>query len=543
MILSGTETPPRVKGSGEESCDERRIFGPPGTGKTTALSAWIRRAAATFGGNVLVASFTRAAATELVGRDLPLGRHRVGTIHSLCRRAWGEREDVFELLPEVVAEWNRDAAPQHVVAVDKGSGADPLTRPKGSEVWREYHVRRARMEPRAGWPSQVRDFAAAFERFKAERGLVDFTEMVERVVTHEIPPPCSAEVVFLDEAQDCTALELAVMRQWAREARYLVMAGDDDQAIYGFRGATPEGFIAPIDPEHVTVLGRSYRLAERVRAHAAGYATTIATRWPKTFEADRPGGDVLREAVHLRNAAGVVDLVERHLDREPEQTVMVLASCDYLLSPTLKELRARGIPFGNPYAASRGHWQPMRGGVDRLRAYARLAAGEGTWEDAGQVVEVLSSKHLAHGAKAQVKGIVDETPEVRVTSGDWGMVTGCGWPDGSARWLADRVLGSALPKFDFAFALANRVTDGEAIAPGALEVQPHVIVGTVHSVKGGEADTVILGPDVSRKAAVEGGYDPDGLRRLFYVAMTRARHRLVLLDPCSRFYEETKQRW
>src|SRR5579862_1388839 len=60
-------------GVGAEGAAEYRIFGPPGTGKTTYLSKQVKNAAERFGSDsVLVTSFTRAAAAELVGRDLPL---------------------------------------------------------------------------------------------------------------------------------------------------------------------------------------------------------------------------------------------------------------------------------------------------------------------------------------------------------------------------------------------------------------------------------------------------------------------------------------
>ena len=83
---------------------EYRIFGPPGTGKTTNLTRQIRRAVDRFGkDSVLVTSFSRAAAAELAGRDLPLSADRVGTLHSHCWHALG-RPEIAEVH---VDEWNR----------------------------------------------------------------------------------------------------------------------------------------------------------------------------------------------------------------------------------------------------------------------------------------------------------------------------------------------------------------------------------------------------------------------------------------------------
>jgi len=73
-----------------EVTSEYRIYGPPGCGKTTSLTRQIRRAVDRFGADsVLVTSFSRAAAAELAGRDLPIAGDRVGTLHSHCYHALG----------------------------------------------------------------------------------------------------------------------------------------------------------------------------------------------------------------------------------------------------------------------------------------------------------------------------------------------------------------------------------------------------------------------------------------------------------------------
>jgi superfamily I DNA/RNA helicase len=70
----------------------------------------------------------------------------------------------------------------------------------------------------------------------------------------------------------------------------------------------------------------------------------------------------------------------------------------------------------------------------------------------------------------------------------------------------------------------------------ALDKDPRIVVGTIHSVKGGEADVVYLFPDLSIAGGREWGVVGRGresVRRLFYVGATRARETLVLCGASS----------
>jgi DNA helicase-2/ATP-dependent DNA helicase PcrA len=70
----------------------------------------------------------------------------------------------------------------------------------------------------------------------------------------------------------------------------------------------------------------------------------------------------------------------------------------------------------------------------------------------------------------------------------------------------------------------------------ALVEQPKIIVGTIHSVKGGEADVVYLFPDLSR-AGNEQYHNPgasrDSILRVVYVGATRARETLYMCQPAG----------
>jgi len=69
----------------------------------------------------------------------------------------------------------------------------------------------------------------------------------------------------------------------------------------------------------------------------------------------------------------------------------------------------------------------------------------------------------------------------------------------------------------------------------ALTQRPHVILGTIHSVKGGEADRVLLFPDLSpqgyRQLGIPGWDGKQSIFRTFYVGATRAKEQLLVADP------------
>ena len=74
--------------------------------------------------------------------------------------------------------------------------------------------------------------------------------------------------------------------------------------------------------------------------------------------------------------------------------------------------------------------------------------------------------------------------------------------------------------------------------PECLNETPRTFVGTVHSVKGTEADVVYLFPDISRAGMEEwqgSAEQKASVYRLFYVAMTRAKDTLVLAEPLGKF--------
>ncbi len=60
---------------------------------------------------------------------------------------------------------------------------------------------------------------------------------------------------------------------------------------------------------------------------------------------------------------------------------------------------------------------------------------------------------------------------------------------------------------------------------------PRITLSTIHAAKGGEADNVLILPDITKSAVDHNDIDPDELHRLFYVAVTRAKKSLHILEP------------
>jgi superfamily I DNA/RNA helicase len=103
--------------------------------------------------------------------------------------------------------------------------------------------------------------------------------------------------------------------------------------------------------------------------------------------------------------------------------------------------------------------------------------------------------------------------------------------NGHLGWFMDNIAKANQKKFDYLCTIVEKHR-------AALKMVPPIIIGTIHSVKGGEADVVYLMPDLSRR-----GYEnwsvPDGRDetiRQFYVGMTRCKETLVVTAPGSEYY-------
>ena len=312
--------------------------------------------------SVLVTSFSRTAAAELAGRDLPISQDRVGTLHSHCWHALGGPE----IAEANVDEWNRDNPSLTITPARK----QPSSKVKmwarttklekaGDELLQRLSRFRGLMLPQNVWPTTLSEFERLWTEYKRENGLLDFTDLIETCLRDVALAPKNPSVIFADEAQDLNRMQLSLVRKWGERANYFIVAGDDDQTIYSFTGATPEAFLDPdIPDDHKIVLKQSYRVPRAVHQFAESLIHQVTRRQEKEYLPRPEDGalDRLSRDGYLRTEYAILKTAAEHI--EHGKTVMFLASCAYMLRPLIAVLRKHGIPFHNPYRKSNGFWNP-----------------------------------------------------------------------------------------------------------------------------------------------------------------------------------------
>jgi len=494
--------------------DPEIILGPPGTGKTTRLLSEVERelASGVAPDRIGYVSFTKRAAREAVerackkfslsDRDLPHFR----TLHSMCFRCLGlSNSDILE--GKKVVEFGRwlGIEMSEMVSMEEGSsfgfkdGDRALFMENLSRV-RRIPLRQQYDEAHDSLPwHMVERVGRGLSQYKRDHHLVDYTDMLRMFCESDTYAP-SLEVLFVDEAQDLSPLQWDVVWKLALDARRVVIAGDDDQAIYRWAGADVEKFV-DMDGD-VTVLGQSWRVPSSVQAVSAGIlsrlhrrrdkawsprvAEGVVTRVPDFWSADLSGPDVL---VLVRNAF-VARSIMPHLSRE-------------------------GVVY-----EWRGHPSIRQSTVDAVRLWETLRRGEAvTVDEARQVYSLMSSGTGVRRGFKELKGL---PPTDLIGIGDLrergGLVRDDIWHQALERIPAD----------ERSYMIRAR-RRGESLLS-----RPRVRVSTIHGSKGGEADHVVILTDMAARTHAEMMTSPDDEARVWYVGVTRARERLTIVEPSSK---------
>lgn len=490
------------------------VLGPPGTGKTTRLIGMVEEelSRGTAPDRVGYFSFTKKAAREAVTRavekfnltskDLPYFR----TLHSLCFRTVGmSQSDVFDgkkvlefgdWLGLRLSETQRldDTTKFGFTDGDRALFMENMARVMGRPLRQVYD------QNPDGLPwSLVDRVARGLAEFKKARNLHDYTDMLQMFVDAQWSPPL--EVVFVDEAQDLSWLQWRVVGELSRQARRVVVAGDDDQAIYRWAGADVDQFVRM--EGRVEVLGQSWRVPPEVQVVASEVVARIRHRRPKAWRPSEHSGLV-------RRTSSVLDEIATGDD------ILVLARNAFSLRNMATQLRREGLLF-----EFRDEPSIPRNVLTAVRSWEKLRRGESVSADIVRLVysQMTSGRGYRRGFKSLPGVPGDQMVDMKWLVSSGGLLTSMPWFD-----ALDRI-----PRDESAYLRS-------AVQRGEKPDSPRIRLATIHGSKGGEADHVVLLPDMARRTHEEMLSQPEDEARVWYVAATRARRQLTLVKPRDRLH-------
>ena len=342
-----------------------------GSGKTRAVTHRIAHAVQTgrYAANATLAvTFTTRAAGEMKARLARLGAHGVQarTIHSAALRqaqyfwprAYGVAlppvsSSVIPLVARVASgvlgrpnpALLRDLAGE--ISWSKASNVTPAD-------YVEIADRLGRSVTGAA-PEQVATVLVGYERAKLSEGVIDFDDILlcaagllsgHADIAREVRQAYRHFVV--DEYQDISAIQHALIKLWVGERRDLCVVGDPNQAIHSFAGARPEflvNFRADWPGATVLRLDRNYRSTPQVLDMANRIIGSRAMRLRPMLPAG-PQPELSRFESDADEAAGIAAwLAARHAAGTPWQELAVLYRINAQSPPLESALTEAGVPY------------------------------------------------------------------------------------------------------------------------------------------------------------------------------------------------------
>ena len=339
---------------------------------------------------------------------------------------------------------------------------------------------------------QLKQFVSDLNQYKKDYTLIDFTDMITEFIKSDKSP--KFDVVFIDEAQDLSLSQWDMARSIWDKTQDTYIAGDDDQAIFRWAGADVDSFITQTGK--ITQLTQSYRIPQVVHDIASRIINKIQNRLPKEW---RP-----------KTQRGLLSYYDDFEEINMKQgNWLVLARTRFMLNDLEDQLYSQGLHYENKFKTNKEQdlyeaitdWENVRKGVDI---------------NYQQVIRIASYMSPKNFQKEELKYLdKDATYSMDELRSKRGLKTNKVWfeafddaPDKKIRYIR------------------RMRENGEK-----LNSKPRIILSTIHGVKGGEQDNVVLLTDLSRNTQRNYEQNPDDENRLFYVGATRTKDHLHIIRP------------
>ena len=568
------------------------VLAGPGSGKTSVIverTAYMINDGGIAPGNILVVTFSRAAAKEMKERFLSFtGQQHTpvtfGTFHGvfygILKHAYGftaanilSEEEKFGILKELILNYGGDLA-------EEGDFPEEIAKEisvvKGNKISLEHYYSSC-------CPDEVfRQIYQGYREICQSRRKLDFDDMIlycyELFIQRKDILAAwqrKFQYILVDEFQDINQLQYEIVRMLAQPQNNLFIVGDDDQSIYHFRGARPEimlNFTRDYPEAETVTLNVNYRCSGQILSSAMRVIGENKKRFSKKLSTPNPTGDAVRIREFQNPREEYLDVVSELRGRmengENLEDTAILLRTNQEAEGLVGALMERQVPFNMKEKLPNlfHHWI-----CRNLLAYMHFAAGDRSRKyflefmnrpnryiarDALSLSPIVDLEQLKEYYKDKdwmCDRITTLETHLRVLKGlaPYAAINfirkGMGYEEylheyAEYRKIKPEELSEILDRLTESTKGINSLEEWEAYiedytakleeqARKAEQEREGVLISTLHGVKGLEYDQVYIlnvneGSMPYRKAVLEPAIEEE--RRLFYVGMTRARKKLDL---------------
>ena len=592
------------------------ILAGAGSGKTRVIThriAHLIRTRGIPGYQVLAVTFTNKAAGEMRDRVLNLARSQdprpgpiVSTFHSFCVRLLRRDGDPLAAVRSNFTRnftiYDEDDQLALMKAIFRHAGLDEKFMPYRSVLSRISHAKSQNQTPAdlysASTDPKSSRLASLFEMYEErlqQANALDFDDLLlEAVRLLRIDEPTRAAYnrrfgfLMIDEYQDTNRSQYDLMRLLTQAHQNICVVGDEDQSIYGWRGADIRNildFERDFPNAKVIRLEQNYRSTKNILESASALVANNTARKGKWLWTQSGSGEPIGfyEAWDGENEAlFIADTIEQMFSRNPAERIAVL----YRTNAQSRQIEEALRRYGRKYLVIGGFSFYQRAEVKDLLAYLRASIsphdsiallriintpargiGRSTieqlerfatehnlslWSAIGRMVEekqlstraeaALSSfrrlleeltEMAAQGAGDLLKAVIDRTGYMKMLEADSS-------PEAESRIAnVNELLNAAVDAAERGETVTEFL-DHAALVADADGLDEHAAVSllTIHNAKGLEFPVVFMAGveeglfPHSRSVTSEAALEEE--RRLCYVGMTRAEKRLFLTWARSR---------
>jgi superfamily I DNA/RNA helicase len=327
-----------------------------------------------------------------------------------------------------------------------------------------------------------------YERFKKEKQLVDFHDCLLQF--RDAGKPVNVKAAFIDEAQDLTLLQWEVCQIAFSTCEKIRIAGDDYQSLFTYAGASPRTLVCLAKKYRVVKLEVSYRLPAAVYRFTKGITRIISDKIDKDF---KPSKDMEGFVEEIADRNMLVRRIRKDLNEhgwQPYRWYLLFRNNCFIA-----EIAALLEQFTIPYHTAEDFCLNRRGVAKIKRYYNFRKHGFGSKDGFEKFC-----------ADNKIKNINDDFTESELIPSEKRYV------------YFDYVQKYGIEELDD---MSRR--------------EPFIQLSTTHRVKGGEADYVAVFLDCTKRVAENEQINIDEELRVLYVACTRARIGLYLVQKSDRY--------